>query len=209
MAEIQGDWELLTLVRTQHQAAIRAAREAYETLSPERPLESLYGVGRQGAAVFTAALASHTFATADKFRGYTGLIPRVKESGLSLSRGQQITKAGPRWLKAQLYVAAETARRYDPQLAVIYYQERVQKGHGHTQAVVTVATHLADRIWKVYHTGQPYELRDVEGRPVTSAEARALIAERWTVPKTRRRARQAGGLTVGGVAQTRDTPASA
>lgn len=46
VAEIQADWEILTLLRTQHQAAIQAARQPYETLTPERTLESLYGVGR-------------------------------------------------------------------------------------------------------------------------------------------------------------------
>ncbi len=187
IAEIQADWEILTLLRTQQEAAVKAARAIYATLDPERTLESIYGVGRQGAPIFTAALASHTFATAQKFRGYTGLIPRVKESGLARSHGQAITKAGPRWLKAQLYLAAETARRYDPQLAAIYYRERVDKGHVHTQAVVTVATHLADRIWKVYQTGQRYELRDVDGTPITSTEARARIAEHWAVPRTPRR----------------------
>lgn len=195
VAEIQADWEILTVLQTQHQAAVQAARQVYETLDPARTLESIYGVGRQGAPVFTAALAGHPFATAQKFRGYTGLIPRVKESGLTVSHGQQITKAGPRWLKAQLYLAAETARRYDPQLAAIYYRERVHKGHVHTQAVVTVATHLADRIWKVYQTGQRYELRDVDGRPVTGAEARAIIVERWTVPPTRRHKRSIQGVS--------------
>ncbi len=192
IAEVQADWEILTLLRRQHAEAVKAVRRSYETLDPDRTLESIYGVGRQGAPVFTAALASHDFPTAKKFRGYTGLIPRVKESGVTTSRGQRATKAGPRWLKAHRYLAAETARRFDPQLAALYYRERVEKGHVHTQAVVTVATHLADRIWKVYQTGKRYELRDLDGQPITAGEARALIAAHWTVPERVRRRTKKG-----------------
>ncbi|MDA8204454.1 MAG: transposase [Thermaerobacter sp.] len=196
IAEIQADWEILTLLRRQHAEAVKAARHAYEQVDPDRTLESIYGVGRQGAPAFTAALASHNFSTAKKFRGYTGLIPRVNESGVTTSRNQRATKAGPRWLKAQLYLAAETARRFDPQLAALYYRERVDKGHVHTQAVVTVATHLADRIWKVYQTGRRYELRGLDGQPIDASQARALIQQHWTVPdRIRQRTKKGAART--------------
>ncbi len=43
--------------------------------------------------------------------------------------------------------------------------------------VYTCATHLLDRVLAVLRTDQPYELRDVDGTPVSVAEARAIILE--------------------------------
>src|SRR3989304_5891512 len=51
------------------------------------------------------------------------------------------------------------------------------------QAVCACATHLLDRIWTILKEDRPYELRDVDGTPVTVEQARALIAERYTVPR--------------------------
>ena len=71
----------------------------------------------------------------------------------------------------------------------------VQRGKHHNQAVCACATHLLDRGLTVLRTDQPYELRDVDGRAVTVAEARAIVLERYQVPaevrrRTTRRLRQ-------------------
>ncbi len=42
---------------------------------------------------------------------------------------------------------------------------------------------------------EPYQLRDTDGRPVTAAAAKVIIAEHWTVPpevRARRRSKKAG-----------------
>jgi len=59
----------------------------------------------------------------------------------------------------------------------------VNKGQHHTQAVCACATHLLDRVLVVLREDRPYELRDVDGTPVTPTRARAIIAERYTVPE--------------------------
>ncbi|MFQ6102279.1 MAG: hypothetical protein ACE5OS_13750 [Anaerolineae bacterium] len=71
----------------------------------------------------------------------------------------------------------------------------MNKGNHHTQAVCACATHLLDRIRVILSEDRPYELRDVDGTPVTPEGARAIIAERYTVPeevrqRNTRRARQ-------------------
>src|SRR5919202_6319557 len=71
----------------------------------------------------------------------------------------------------------------------------VQRGKHHNQAVCACATHLLDRVLGVLRTDQPYELRDVDGTPVSVAEARAIVLERYQVPaevrqRTTRRQRQ-------------------
>jgi hypothetical protein len=119
-------------------------------------------------------------------------------------RGQRLAHqpGRPRLIKKYLFLNADVARRWDPQLAPIYYRQRVDKGHGHTQAVCAVATHLLDRILAVAKEKRPYQLRDVDGRPISRQEARQLILERYTIPpnirerqtKRFRRERTARGL---------------
>ncbi len=99
-------------------------------------------------------------------------------------------------IKKFAYLDADVARRYDPQLAAIYYDQMVKKGKHHTQAVCAVATHLLDRVLVVLAQDRPYDLRDVDGTLVTPKCARQIIAERYTVPdevrmRNNRRTRQA------------------
>ncbi len=63
----------------------------------------------------------------------------------------------------------------------------VERGKHHNQAVCACATHLLDRVLAVLRTDQPYELRDVDGRMVSVAEARAIVLERYQVPTEVRR----------------------
>ena len=82
---------------------------------------------------------------------------------------------------------AESARQWDPHIAAIYYTQMVHKGKHHNQAVCASAPHLLDRVLAVLRTEQPYELRDVDGTPVSGAQARAIIRERYQVPTAGRR----------------------
>jgi hypothetical protein len=59
-----------------------------------------------------------------------------------------------------------------------------ERGATHLKACCVVAGHLAERAWAVLNRGTPYVICDTNGNPVTAAEAKAIIAERWTVPET-------------------------
>ena len=98
-------------------------------------------------------------------------------------RGLGITKAGPARVKRALYQAAQAARRYDPQLAAIYYRQMVEYGKTHKQATGAVMSHLASRIYTILKEDRPYELVDVDGKPVSMAESRQIVKERYTVPQ--------------------------
>jgi len=74
-------------------------------------------------------------------------------------------------------------RLWDPQLAKIYYDQMVDKGKHHNQAVCTVATHLLDRVLVILKEDRPYQLRDVDGSPLTRQQARQIVIERYTVPE--------------------------
>ena len=58
-----------------------------------------------------------------------------------------------------------------------------ERGATHLKACCVVAGHLAERAWTVLNRGTPYVICDNHGNPVTPAEAKRIIAERWTVPE--------------------------
>jgi transposase len=116
--------------------------------------------------------------------------PKASETGHSDRKGQPITKAGNRLLRTTLVRAADHARRQDPQLARSYWIQMVQRGKDHLGAVCVVAAHLAERAWTVMDRGTPYVVCDTDGTPVTGAQAKAIIADHWTVPEQVRQRRR-------------------
>ena len=98
-------------------------------------------------------------------------------------------------LRTTFVIAADTARKQDPQLARIYYVQMVERGKNHIGALCVVAATLAERAWTVMKRQTPYVVRDIDGTPVSPEEAAATIAEHWTVPaevRARRRNKKAG-----------------
>ena len=59
-----------------------------------------------------------------------------------------MTKAGPSLLKQALYLAAQNARREDPQIAALY-DRLLRKGKHHNVILGAVAAHLAVRVYAV------------------------------------------------------------
>src|SRR5689334_25240698 len=47
-----------------------------------------------------------------------------------------------------------------------------------------------NRIGKVLRTGEAYELRGSDGKPISAAEGRAMVAERFSIPAEIRNARR-------------------
>jgi transposase len=155
----------------------------YRELHPTDALRSIPGVGLHLAPILLGMLH-----TVDRFRGerhvrgFCGLFPTRSASGGVERPGQQLTKAGNDRIKKALFLAADTARKIDPQLAKVYWRLMVQKGHHHKQALCAVATRLVNRIFCVLKSGRPYVLQDDTGAPIGIAQAKAVILERFTVP---------------------------
>ena len=126
----------------------------------------------------------HRFASLAAVRAYSGLIPKTAQSGTN-DPELGITKAGDPLLREALYVAADHARKVDPQLAAKYL--RLMSGDRHFEsAICHLATNLLTRIASCMRTGQPYVLRDVDGRAITEAEGRQIVKERYQLDKRRR-----------------------
>jgi len=96
------------------------------------------------------------FASPKKLCGYTGLCPRVYQSGAKDRRGA-LTHAGPRYLRWALMEAALHACRHE------LYRERYQrtkkrlgKQRGPKVAQVDIARRLAEAIWHMLTRNQPF-----------------------------------------------------
>ena len=154
----------------------------YRSLFPDCPLTSIKGIGEESAAIYRAFIQHiDRFPTVAKFRLWCGIVPSSKQSGAGESKGLSMTKAGPNLVKATLYLNANVARQWDVQIAAIYHRQMVEYGKHHTQAVCACASHLANRIYAVLKENRPYQLRDLEGNPITEQKSSELC-ERLRVP---------------------------
>ena len=79
----------------------------------------------------------------------------------------------------------------DPELAEVYWRMMTSKGHHHKQALCAVANRLVNRIFSVMRRGRPYVLRATDGTEITISQAKAIIAERYTVSESVRAGRRA------------------
>jgi transposase len=195
-AEIATEVRLLRAVQTELTAHAAERESCYRWVDPTQLARSLPGVADVSGPALVAAMGDPArFTRGKQFRSFTGLVPKASETGDTDRKGQPMSKAGSSMLRTTLVRAADNARRTDPQLARIYYIQMVERGKDHLGAVCVVAASLAERFWAVMHRGMPYVICDTDGRPVDPDEAKAIIAEHWTVPadvRARRRSKKAG-----------------
>jgi transposase len=195
-AEIATEVRLLRAIEHELAAHTNERENAYAKVDPAGLARSLPGISDVGGPVLVAKLGDATrFTHAKQVRAFAGLAPKASETGDTNRKGQALSKAGPSLLRTTFVIAADTARKQDPQLARIYYVQMVERGKNHIGALCVVAATLAERAWNVMQRGTPYVIRDVDGHPVTPDQAAAIIAEHWTVPaevRARRRNKKAG-----------------
>jgi transposase len=96
------------------------------------------------------------FASPTKLCGYTGLCPRVKQSGATDARGP-LSKHGPKYLRWALFEAALNACKHP------YYAERYQhtkrrlgRQRGPKVAQIDLSRRLTEAIWHMLTNNQPF-----------------------------------------------------
>lgn len=187
-AEVGQVQALLAFVEAQHHRLGQTVQRLSHQIHPSRNLETIPGVGKNGAAVFASLIGNpQRFDSLRQHRGWSGMVPYSKQSSSNQTQGLKLTQAGPRLIRKFAYLDADVARLRDPQIAAIYYDQMVNKGKHHIQAICACATHILDRILVILREDRPYQLRDVDGTPVTKQQAQAIIAQHYTVPETVRR----------------------
>lgn len=96
------------------------------------------------------------FASPTKLCGYTGLCPRVYQSGAVDRRGK-LAKNGPKYLRWALIEAAQHAAR-GPHYKPLYERtkQRLGRSRGTKVARITVARKLAEGIWHMTTRNEPF-----------------------------------------------------
>ncbi len=154
----------------------------YHEADPDAIIASAPGVGPVTSAVIAGRLGDpHRFTSLAAIRAYSGLVPKVNQSGLS-EHHNGLTKAGDTLLREALYAAADSARKTDPQLAARYVRLMNNDRH-HASALCHIAAILLTRIATCWRTGQRYQLRDTTGRAITEAEGRQIVRDHHQVDR--------------------------
>ncbi len=162
----------------------------YRAADPDQIVRSAPGVGKVLAAQIRGRLGDpDRFTSLAAARSFSGLVPRHHASGTTDHHGGP-TKQGDVCLREALFMAADHARKVDPTLAARYQRLMTDTARHHTAALCTIAAVLLTRIVACLRSGQPYQLRDVDGRPITPAEGRSIVTQRYRIPPEIRAARR-------------------
>jgi transposase len=97
------------------------------------------------------------FASPRKLTGYTGLCPKVDQSGERDRRGP-LRKNGPNYLRWALVEAAHSAIRWHPPYRALAERKRAQLGRkrGTKIAAIEIARRLSESIWHMLDRNQPF-----------------------------------------------------
>lgn len=157
----------------------------YADADPDGIVASAPGVGPTISAVIAGRIGDpHRFTSLAAVRAYSGLVPRVSQSGVSKVESS-ITKAGDPLLREMLFAAADHARKVDPQIAAKYQRLMAGDRH-HCSAICHLATIMLTRIAACMRNGEHYVLRDVDGTVITEAEGRIIVQQRYQLEPRRR-----------------------
>jgi transposase len=144
------------------EAEIDAIERQLRATGAEHPyvplLLTVPGIGWVLAFTIASEIGDITrFASAKKLVGYTGLCPRVRQSGENDRRGP-LSKQGPRYLRWAMLEATMHASRHP------VYRERYQrnkqrlgKQRGARVAQVDLARKLTEAIWHMLTHNQPFD----------------------------------------------------
>jgi len=158
----------------------QSIRQLYRQLDPQRTLElQVPGIGETIAAAIEAFIGDvERFDNLKSFAACFGVVPRSRRTGDKDKPRQRITKGGPSVLKQYIFLAAEVARRNDPELASTY-QQASARGKHHFDAVIVVAHKLVRRIYALLRLRAQARRARAEGQ---TAQQPPAVAYRLTSP---------------------------
>ncbi len=137
-------------------------------------LETIPGLGRLLALTFAAEIGDIArFPSARKLVGYSGLSPRVRQSGNSERTGA-LAKAGPKTLRWAAVEAAQSAWRPSNPWHRLYADVSSRQGSG--QAKAAVARKVLIAAWHVLARHEPFKPCRPTGGTVAASSPDALAA---------------------------------
>lgn len=84
-----------------------------------RLLTSIPGVGPETGHHMLSIMHTHQFESAEQVAAYLGLVPVERQSGTSLHARPRLSKAGPKTMRAALYMPAVSAMTWNPHIRAL------------------------------------------------------------------------------------------
>lgn len=159
---VNQDLDQLEAAERSQQVIRERMAEVYSEVDPAGRLQSMPGLGDFLAAVITGFIGEPgRFQSGDQVVALSGLCPRKRRSAGVDTPNQPLTQHGDPTLRSCLYVAAEVARQYDPELQTFYFR-LVKRGKHHKQAICALAAKILRRCFALLRDGRPYEVQHHE-----------------------------------------------
>jgi len=160
LLEIQCELDGLEATEKRQQQLNERIDELYSEVDPARRLESVPGLGPVLAAAITSAIGDVSrWRNASRLVAASGLVPRKKASSGREKAHQPLTKQGDPHLRCWLYVAAEIARQYDPDLRA-FYLRLTRRGTHHKAAICALGAKLLRRFYALLRDKVDYQITD-------------------------------------------------
>ena len=123
-------------------------------------LKSITGISFKLALVISTEIGDiNKFNDAKELIAFSGLDPKIRQSGHCLNSQGKLTKRGSPHLRTTLFIAASVARRFDPELKE-YYEKKRKEGKRYTVAVCAVSRKMSNRVYAVLKRKTPYVKRE-------------------------------------------------
>jgi transposase len=120
-------------------------------------ITSIPGIGEVlGATVLAEIGDINRFSNAKKLVAYSGLDATVNQSGQFTGTRNKISKRGSVYLRRALWLAANSARRFNPALAE-YYHKKIKEGKHHCTATGAVARKLVHFVYAILKEQKPFD----------------------------------------------------
>lgn len=136
---------------------IKAHINAHPTLQAHRHLLlSIPGIGEATTARLLAEIDFQQYESARSVAAFTGLVPRLRQSGTSVRGKARLSKVGAPRIRQALYFPAVTAIRCNAAIKA-WAKELRERGKCEMQIIGAVMRKLIHLAYGVLKTGKPYD----------------------------------------------------
>jgi transposase len=146
------------------EAEVLVKKATEEQDRQEEIIDSVPGCGEKLAAIISAEAGDiKRFPSARQLKAYAGIDPKVSQSGNRSYTGP-MTKRGNTILRHALFLAANIARIYDPDMKAFYEKKRAE-GKSYRLAICAVSRKLCERIYAIVLKNELYAVKPMQKTP--------------------------------------------